>query len=146
MSDATTFEAHPHLLRRQAVIWTVVMGGAALLGWFMLPASIRTMFTLPQILTLVFFLVFMLGIVWVVATGYVRADAEGLRGRNGLRSFRYGWDEVDSVRYRDADHWAFVELNDTTDRPLLGIMRSDGELADRKFDELSALTRRYTGA
>lgn len=137
------FEAHPHLLRRQAVLWTIVMGGAALLGWFMLPAAIRAMFTLPQILTLAFFLVFMLGVVWTVASGWVRADASGLSGRNGLRNYRIGWNEIDSIRYRDGDHWAFVELNDTTDRPLLGIMRSDGEMADDKVEELRALAARH---
>ena len=104
MTAEGTFEAHPHLLRRQAMIWTVVMFGAALFGWFSLPAAIRAMFTLPQTLTLLFFLAFMLGIVWVVASGYVRADAQGLSGRNGLRRFHYRWDEVESIRYREGDH------------------------------------------
>ncbi len=143
MTAEGRFEAHPHLLRRQAMIWTVVMFGAALFGWFSLPAAIRAMFTLPQTLTLLFFLAFMLGIVWVVASGYVRADAQGLSGRNGLRRFHYRWDEVQSIRYREGDHWAFVELQDTTDRPLLGIMRSDGDAAQEKVEELQELARRH---
>jgi len=142
VSSPEEFEAHPHLLRRQALIWTVVMFGAALFGWFSLPAAIRGMFTLPQTLTLLFFLAFMLGIVWVVASGFVRADAEGLWGRNGFRRYRYRWDEVESIRYRDSDHWAFVELNDATDRPILGIMRSDGDAAQGKVDQLRALATR----
>lgn len=140
------FEAHPRLLRRQAALWTIVLGGSALLGWNMLPATIRAMFTVPQILTLAFFLVFMLGVVWALASGWVQADASGLRGRNGLRTYRYHWDEVESIRYRDGDHWAFVELADATDRPLLGIMRSDGDLANDKVEQLRALAGRHLDA
>ena len=143
MTGVEPVEAHPRLLRRQAALWTVVMGGAALLGWFMLPAQIRAMFTLPQILTLAFFLVFMLGLVWTVALGYVRADEAGLHGRNGLRTYSIGWDEVESIRYRDADHWAFVELTDTSDRPLLGIMRSDGDIAEEKVAGIRAVARAH---
>lgn len=143
MSGLEVVEAHPHLLRRQAAVWTVVMGGAGLLGWFMLPVQIRSMFTVPQVLTLAFFLAFMLGIVWTVALGHVRADAQGLHGRNGLRTYSYRWDEVESIRYRDADHWAFVELTDTSDRPILGIMRSDGPLADQQVAEIRAVARAH---
>lgn len=136
-------ESRPRLLRRQAALWTIVLGGSASLGWSMLPVTIRAMFTVPQILTLAFFLVFMLSVVWALAAGWVRADASGLRGRNGLRSYRYGWEEVESIRYRDGDHWAFIELTDDTDRPLLGIMRSDGDVATDKVEQLRALAAEH---
>ena len=54
-----------------------------------------------------------------------------------------GWDEVESIRYRDGDHWAFVELTDTSDRPLLGIMRSDGDIADEKVAQIRAVARAH---
>lgn len=137
------FEAHPHLLRRQASIWTVVLGGGAVFGWFMLPANVRVLFTPLQILTLAFFVAFMLGIVWVIALGYVRAGAAGLQFRNGLRTRLVPWSAVESIRYNAADPWAFVELSDTTDRPLLGIQRSDGRLADEQVDELKRIAARH---
>lgn len=140
------FEAHPHMIRRQASIWTVVLGGGALFGWFMLPLSIRVLFTEFQIATLAFFVLFMLGIVWSVALGYVKAGPQGLKFRNGLNTREVPWSEVASLRYRPADHWAFVELTDDSDRALLGIQRSDGPLAQEQFDGLAACAARYLAA
>lgn len=137
------FEAHPHMLRRQAAIWTIVMGGAAVFGWFMLPANIRTLFTAFQVWTLVFFVAVMLGIVWAVAMGYVKAGPQGMKFRNLFTTHELDWSQVASVRFSPADHWAFVELADTSDRPVLGIMRSDGRVAQEQFDQLNAVATKY---
>lgn len=137
------FEAHPRMIRRQASIWTIVLGGGAVFGWFMLPAEIRALFTVPQVATLAFFVAFMLAIVWTVALGYVKAGPQGLRFRNGLRTHEVSWSQVESIRYRPADHWAFVDFNDDTDRPLLGIQRSDGPLAEKQVDDLRAVAAKY---
>lgn len=138
-STQEEFTAHPRLLRRQAVIWTVLLGGGAVFGWFMLPAHVRALFTGLQIGTLALFVVFMLGLVWVVALGYVKAGPRGMRFRNGLRTRRVPWQAVESIRYAAADHWAFVEFTDGTDRPLLGIQRSDGPYAQERVDALRVL-------
>ncbi|HHU37715.1 MAG TPA: PH domain-containing protein [Propionibacterium sp.] len=145
MADSSTweFEAHPHMLRRQAAIWTLVMGGGMVFGWFMLPANIRDLFNGFQIATLIFFVVVMLGIVWAVALSSVKAGARGLRFRNLFTTHDVPWHEVASVRFTPADHWAFVELADTSDRPVLGIQRSDGPLAQRQFDELNGVAAKY---
>lgn len=145
MSADWEYTAHPHMLRRQASIWTVAMGGAALLGWFMLPASIRSLFTVAQVATLAFFLVFMLAVVWILALGWVKAGPQGLAFRNGLRTHQLPWHAVEGIRFRAADHWAFVDLTDDTDKPLLGIQRSDGPLADADVAALRALHARYAG-
>lgn len=137
--------AHPHLLRRQAVIWTVVMGGSAVFGWFALPAGVRALFTGFQVATLAFFVVVMLSIVWALALGHVKAGPDGVEFRNGVRTRRVPWSDVVSIRYNRADHWAFVELSDDSDRPLLGIQRSDGPLADEQVAQLRALAQKYTG-
>lgn len=137
------FEAHPHMLRRQAAIWTLVMGGAMVFGWFMLPENIRNLFTAFQVWTLVFFVAVMLAIVWAVALGNVKAGPQGMRFRNLLTTHEVPWSDIASVRFTPADHWAFVELRDTSDRPVLGIQRSDGQLAQRQFDELNAVATKY---
>lgn len=135
MSD-WEFRAAPRMLRRQAAIWTVVLGGGAVFGFYALPANVRALFTPLQIGTLAFFVLFMLGIVWVVALGYVWAGPQGLRFRNGLKTREVPWSEIAAFRYAPADHWAFVEFRDDTDRPLLGIQRSDGGYAE---DDVAAL-------
>ena len=146
MADNTStweFTAHPHMLRRQAAIWTIVMGGAAVFGWFMLPQNIRVLFNGVQIATLIFFVAVMLGIVWAAALGYVKAGPQGMKFRNMAVTHEIPWSEIASVRFGPADHWAFVELADTSDRPVLGIMRSDGRLAQEQFDGLAAVAAKY---
>ena len=146
MADNTStweFTAHPHMLRRQAAIWTIVMGGAAVFGWFMLPQNIRVLFNGFQIATLIFFVAAMLGIVWAAALGYVKAGPQGMKFRNMAVTHEIPWSEIASVRFGPADHWAFVELADTSDRPVLGIMRSDGRLAQEQFDGLAAVAAKY---
>ncbi|MFT3875198.1 MAG: PH domain-containing protein [Propioniciclava sp.] len=138
-------QAHPHLLRRQASVWTIVLGGGAVFGWFALPANVRVLFTELQVATLAFFVLVMLSIVWSLALGYVKAGPDGLLFRNGLRTRHLPWSEVVGVRYNRADHWAFVELSDDSDRPLLGIQRSDGPLADEMFAQLDAVVTKYAG-
>ncbi len=140
------FEAHPHMIRRQATIWTILLGGGALFGWFMLPASIRVLFTEFQVATLAFFVLFMLGIVWAVALGYVKAGPQGLKFRNGLRTREIPWSEVASIRYLPADHWAFVELTDDSDLALLGIQRSDGPLSVEQVERLRGVAAKYVPA
>jgi len=146
MADNTStweFTAHPHMLRRQAAIWTIVMGGAAVLGWLMLPQNIRVLFNGFQIATLIFFVAVMLGIVWAAALGYVKAGPQGMKFRNMAVTHEIPWSEIASVRFGPADHWAFVELADTSGRPVLGIMRSDGRLAQEQFDGLAAVAAKY---
>lgn len=145
MSGTWEVEAHPHMLRRQAFIWTVVMGGSAVFGWFALPANVRALFTEFQVATLAFFVVVLLSIVWALALGFVKAGPDGLLFRNGVRTRQVPWSDVVSIRYGDADHWAFVELADDSDRPLLGIQRSDGPLADEQVAQLRAVAQKYAG-
>lgn len=147
MADTSVWEfsAHPHMLRRQAAIWTLVLGGGAVFGWFMLPANIRTLFTAFQVWTLVFFVAVMLGIVWALALGNVKAGPSGMRFRNLVTTHEVPWSQIASVRFTPADHWAFIELVDTSDRPVLGIMRSDGALAQEQFDGLKAVATKYLG-
>ncbi len=134
----SSVKAHPRVLRRQAVIWSLLLPGAALLGWFTLPVNIRVQFTAFQISTLLFFMAIMLGIVWAVAACWVRGDAEGVTFRNGFRVHRVRWDAVDDIRFWPGDAWAFLELGDV-DRALLGIQRTDGEAALADIEDLRAL-------
>ena len=131
-------KAHPRVLRRQAIIWSLVLPGAAVLGWFTLPASLRAQFTAFQVSTLLFFIAVMLGIVWIVAACWVRADAQGISFRNGLKVDRIEWDAVDGVRFWPGDAWAFLDVGDD-DRPLLGIQRTDGEATLADIADLRAL-------
>ncbi|WP_232549687.1 PH domain-containing protein [Propioniciclava soli] len=134
--------AHPRMVRRQAILWSIVLPGAALLGWFMLPASIRVLFTGLQIGTLVFFVLIMLGIVWVMAMCWVKAGPEGVVLRNGLKRYHVPWDAVAAVRYWPGDSWAFLEKGHL-DQPVLALQRVDGRYTDEDVEVLRELHARY---
>lgn len=137
------FTAHPAVLRRHATIWSITLPGAALMGWFLLPAGIRAQFTPLQIATLLMFLAIMLAMVWALAVAWVKAGPSGLSFRNGLRRHEVPWDRVESIRFGEHDAWAFVELG-THDLPLMGIMRSDGPRADKLAAQLQAVAAKYS--
>jgi hypothetical protein len=89
-----------------------------------------------------------------VAASSVRADAEGLRVRNGLRVHRVGWAHVHQIVLRPGDAWAFALLRpdetapgagpsdvysadpDTQKRFLVGIQAGDGASAQQAVLEL----------
>lgn len=139
------FSAYPRVLRRHATIWTVLLPGMALFGWFALPQAIRVQFTGFQLATLVFFVVVMLALVWSMAGCWVKAGPGGVRFRNGLRVHRVAWGDIASVRYRPGDAWAFLELG-TVDHPLIGLQRVDRGHVDADVATLRELHARYAAA
>ena len=71
------------------------------------------------------------------AASYVRADAEGLRFRNGLRSHQVPWARVHKIMLRRGDPWAMLLMTpadgrafsvdlDAEKRQLMGIQAGDG--------------------
>lgn len=136
-SSVAPLVVRPRVLVAHASAWTVVLVLFFVLGFFAFPPEVRALFTPLQIATLLFFLAFMLGFVWVVAACYVRADADGLTYRNGLATHRTPWRDVAGIRYRDGDAWAFVLLDrQGTKRALMGVMRVDGRRAVQAVEEL----------
>ena len=132
--------ARPRLVIINCALWSAVLTGASLAGWYALPAEIRALFTAAQVATLLLFLAFILGFLWTVGLSYVRADDRGLRFRNGLRTHERTWRDVRGIRFRDGDPWAFVELEGPVDRlALMGIMRTDGARAERLVADLREL-------
>lgn len=129
----------PRVLLAHAAVWTVVLVLFFVLGFFAFPPEIRALFTVFQLATLVFFLAFMLGFIWVLALCYVRVDDIGLTYRNGLMTHRTPWADVAGIRYRDGDAWAFVLLDERgAKRALMGVMRTDGRRAAEAVADLRA--------
>ena len=81
----------PPVLRPRTVLITgivlsAVLVAASALGWMLLPAEIRVLFTVPQLLTLGLFVLVMIAIMIAVGLSTVRIEPDGLRIRNGVRS------------------------------------------------------------
>ena len=127
----------PKASLRMGVSLSVSLVAASLLGWFMTPPITRALFTPIQVLTLVFFLLIMVALALGIGLCYVRADAAGLRLRNGIKTYEVPWREVKAIRYRDGDPWPFVLVrSEIEQRPLMGIQRSDRDYAVRCVDDL----------
>ncbi len=130
----------PRVLRVHAIVWTVVLVAFFVFGFLAFPPEIRVLFTPFQIATLVVLLALMLGLIWVLAGCWVRADADGLTYRNGLVTHVTPWAEVEGIRFRDGDAWAFVLLHDEPGkRALMGVMRTDGQRAHDAAAHLAEL-------
>ena len=146
----------PRRLRVLAVLMSLALVGAVVVGWRALPSSLRDKFSPSQILTLLALLAVLELVMVAIAASYVRADDEGLRFRNGLRSHTVRWDQVHKIVLRPGDPWALVLLLpsdgspfeidlDAEKRQLMGIQSTDGELARAAVDTLRQRRRRAVG-
>jgi hypothetical protein len=105
-------------------------------GWFALPQDIRVLFTVSQQLTLLGALATLVLVVLGVAASSVRADADGLRVRNGLRVHHVAWSRVHQIVMRPGDAWAFALLR--PDEPLDAAFRADLDTQKRYFVGIQA--------
>lgn len=129
-----------------ASVLSVVLVAATIVGWVALPPEIQTQFTGPQLLTLGFFVLVMVGFMMSVGLSYVRADGAGLEFRNGLRTHRLLWAQVRGFRFTENDPWAYVLLDgDPEQRPLLGIQRTDRDRAEADAARLSTAWTQLKG-
>lgn len=135
--------------RRMRIVGSCFSGAlvlAAVGGWIALPYRLRVQFTTSELITMLLFLIAIVGVIMSVALSTVRADAAGLTIRNALRTRRIEWNQVRRVLYRAGDPWPTLLINDPDDPDkvvVLAIQRTDHDRADRAVAELRRL---YTEA
>lgn len=135
MTEPVTYR--PRAALRMGVSLSTSLVLASLLGWTMTPQHIRDLFTPIQVLTLLLLLAIMIGMALGVGLSYVRVDNAGLTFRNGVRTHVVLWEEIKAFRYRAGDPWPFVVVRGVIEqRPLLGIQRSDRDLAEKHVADL----------
>jgi hypothetical protein len=153
MASGTVLVFRPRRLRVLAVVMSVALCTVVAVGWFALPLSLRSTFTLSQRLTLLALLAVLELVMISIAASYVRADDDGLRLRNGLRSHVVPWSRVHKIMLRPGDPWAIVLLLpegggafqvdlDAEKRQLMGIQANDGESSRRAVEALRQRHRR----
>ena len=76
----------------------------------------------------------------------VRADPdpEGLTVRNLVRTRRYAWAQVVSVRFGPDRPWAQLDLADGTTTAVMAVQAADGERARREARRLATLVARHS--
>jgi hypothetical protein len=155
--DHSVYVARPRRVRMIVIIATIALCALTAVGWFLLPAEVRALFTLSQLLTLLAVLAFLVGVMVALASSYVRADAAGLRIRNGLRVHAVPWERVHKIILRPGDPWALLLLRPADGRPfeadleadkrqMMGIQAVDGQLATAAVNELRVRHRRFLAA
>ena len=149
-----TLVIRPRRLRVVAIVLAVVLTAATLFGWFALPKNIRVLFTPSQLATLLGLLAVLLLVMFSLAFSVVRADRDGLRFRNGLRTHTVPWDRVHKVILRRGDPWAMLLLTPSDGRPftadldaekrqLMAVQYGDGASAQMSVEELRRRQRYY---
>jgi hypothetical protein len=148
------YTARPRRLRLIVGGFAIALLLLAAVGWLALPSSIRELFTLSQRVTLLVILGLIILVIGIIAASSVRADADGLRLRNGLRTHVVPWSRVHKILLRRGDPWAFVLLRPEDGRPfevdldaekqmLMGILATEGASARQAVQELRQRLRRY---
>ena len=143
-SDVVVFR--PRRLRVVVIVASIGLVLVTALGWWALPAETRVLFSLSQRLTLLGLLATLVGTIGIVASSSVRADADGLRVRNGLRTHQVAWADVHKILLRPGDPWGLLLIKpagavfqvdlDAEKRMLMGIQAHDGALARSAVKEL----------
>jgi hypothetical protein len=145
MTDSGTFR--PRVLPIVAIASSIGLVLLAAVFWLALPPHLKVLFTWPQRLGLLAILAFLVAVMWALAASYVRADDQGLRIRNALRTHVIAWQDVHKIVLRPGDPWAIALITprdgqpmetaaDAERRGLMGIQSTDGERARRAVLEL----------
>ena len=155
--DQSVYVARPHRVRVITIIATLALCLLTAIGWFLLPTEVRVLFTLSQRLTLLGVLALLIVGMVALASSYVRADANGLRIRNGLRVHAVPWGRVHKIILRPGDPWALLLITPEDGRPfeadidaekrqLMGVQTVDGASAKAAVNELRGRHRRFLEA
>jgi Bacterial PH domain len=122
----------------------VVLTGAVAFLWLMLPDDVQAAFTFFDRLTLLFFFVVVLAVLFAVYRSVAIADDSGLTVVNGYRRHRYRWAEIVRVSLSSHRPWALIDLANGETMSVFAIQGSDGERAIRNARELAAVLAQQT--
>ncbi|MEL4357114.1 MULTISPECIES: PH domain-containing protein [unclassified Luteococcus] len=143
------FRSRPALMMGAVMSTVLVLFSFGL--WFALGPQLRSLFTLPQVLTLLFFLAVMVGMMMSVGLSTIVVADEGLTVRNAVWTRRFAWSEVLGAHMGDGDPWAYIRLAPTAEHPegrtqlALAIQRSEGPVADQRIAQLQELIDSHRG-
>lgn len=112
--------------------------GVIAMVWLLMPAAVRADFSVPQRVTLLFFLLVGLVALNAIFRTSARADAAGLTVINGYRTRQLAWPEVIRVSLPPSRPWALLDLADGTTLSVMALQSSDGPRATRGVRELAA--------
>lgn len=125
--------------RIAAVVFSVVLVATFLGLWYSFPEETKQAVTVLQRVTVGFFVLVGIGLLYAMARSRVTAHDGGLTVVNGYRRREYEWAEVIAIRMPPGAPWPTMDLADGTTRSALGIHGSDGAPARAAVADLRAL-------
>ena len=137
----SSVSAVPRRLRLACAVTAAVIVGVMVVVGVLLKSSstgVVSFHTSDQVAMIVLGVVLGAG---VLALGRPRldADADGVRVRNVLASYRLSWDMVRGVRFERSAQWATLELANGDEIAVLALQAGDGEPAAAAVEGLRAL-------
>src|SRR4051812_45293217 len=108
-------------------------------GWFSFDEETRSRFTAFQEVTLVFFGLIYLSLMWALIRCRAVAYADRLGVVNGYRRHEYEWAQIVAARLPPGAPWVTLDLADGETASVMGIQGSDGARARAALRELKAL-------
>jgi hypothetical protein len=118
---------------------TIALTAVVAAGWFSFDEETRSRFTVFQELTLVFFGLIYLSLMWALIRCRAVAYADRLVVVNGYRRHEYEWAQIVAARLPPGAPWVTLDLADGETASVMGIQGSDGARARAALRELKAL-------
>jgi hypothetical protein len=108
-------------------------------GWFSFDDETRAKFTVFQRLTLVFFGLLYLALMYALVRSRAVAYADRLVVVNGYVRHEFEWAQIVAARLPPGAPWVTLDLADGETASVMGIQGSDGQRARTALRELKAL-------
>ena len=118
---------------------TVALVAVVAAGWFSFDAETRSRFTAFQELTLVFFGLIYLSLMFALVRCRAVAYADRLVVVNGYRRHEFEWAQIVAARLPPGAPWVTLDLADGETASVMGIQGADGARARAALRELKAL-------
>ncbi|GAA3831048.1 PH domain-containing protein [Nocardioides panacisoli] len=131
--------------RLAAVGFGGLLVGAFLALWFTFPPETRAQFSVLQRVTVIFFILVGVALLYALARSRVTATEAAVVVVNGYRKRSFEWAEVVAIRMPPGAPWPTADIADGSTVSLLGIQGSDGVRALTAVAEVRALLDARSG-
>lgn len=141
-ADRLILRSRPALLMG-SVLSLLLMGGAVLL-WVQMGPLARSQWTLPQLVTIIIFILVMVGVMMSIGLSQITCTPNGVTIRNAIRTHSYPWSEIDTFTMGSGDPWPYLLLRPVAGaeegeaKMILAVQRAEGEAGEGHVQQLRA--------
>jgi Bacterial PH domain len=134
----------PFGARLVVVVMALTLVGAVTFLWAAMPAEVRSQFSWPQRITILFFFGAILLALWGMFRTSVAISDSGLVITNIFKVRSYDWAQVLAISLHRGDPWAVLDLSDGTSVVAMAIQGSDGALTNGVLREIGEQIEKHS--